>query len=986
MKNLLFGLLTGLFVLLPAVSHADTDDDDKRKKATQSEYITPGWVVVKFKEGIAVSAGAGKTGLSVVDVVAEKYEVQAIEKMFPFIDDLSASKAASFKGTALLQRVFRMKIDEQRDPRTVAAAFNALDEVAYAEPMYREKIITNPASGERPFWSKPPAPIMAIPNDPTFSSMTHLTHVMAPEAWDVVKGEDGDVVVAIIDGGTDWDHPDLAANIWTNPGEVPGDGVDNDDNGFVDDVRGWNFANDSNDPTGLPTTPTNAAHGTGTAGVVAAVTNNGTGVSGISWNASIMPVNISCPETDEAICYTLSGILYAARNGADIVNASLGGPFFSFLGQDILDIALENGTLVIAAAGNDRVNNDIIPQYPADYKHALSVGATNKNFDSIATFSNYGISVDIYGPGVGINTTLPNGLYTSTFQGTSFSSPLVAGVAALVKTLHPDWTVAQVREQVRASADDISARTNVPPYRGKVGKGRLNAFNAVTLATPSARVASAEVKDSQGSSRIDPGEIGTVTVDITNFLEPVTDLTVTLESASSQISVLTPTANIAALNPGDTSQVSFEVAVAADTPFNLDTNLNTRFSSGDYKDVDGFAVTVNSTIHETGVVDMFISDDGNLGWEAFQGESAGVGFRYLGFDYLFEGGIIMGNTPSRIVNNVRAAGATIDDDFAREADSDYGIIDGRETFEEGALQILDDQASVPLKLRVNLDSYADTTEANDDFIVLKYTIENTSVADMDNFHMGLFFDWDSFLDPTSDYARFDEARRMGIFQNVPEGEGTFIATKLLNNEVDLSYRAIKNSVDLFDDDGFSKAEKWDFISGGIQVTELDTTDISILVAGGVDTLPAGGSAEFAFALVTGNTPEAVRANADNAQQLWDEKLSGLSPNPVSVEDPTNASAFTFALNEPYPNPVQGGATITYQLASTGDVVLKAYDMLGREVRTLVEGTERAGNHSITWDGRDNAGLQLASGVYMISLQAPANGGIKTATQKVVVVR
>lgn len=990
MKNLLFGILTGLFVLLPTVSHAKTDDDPRKKNAAQSEYITPGWVVVKFKEGFAVSAGAGKTGVSAVDVVAERFEVQAVEKMFPFIDGLSASKAQSFKGIALLQRVFRMKIDEQRDPRTVAAAFNALDEVAYAEPMYREKIITNHAPGEQPFWNPPAAPIVAIPNDPTFSSMTHLTHVMAPEAWDVVKGEDGDVVVAIIDGGTDWNHPDLVANIWTNPGEIPDNGIDDDGNDFIDDVHGWNFANDSGDPTGLPGSPNSAAHGTITAGIVAAETNNGTGISGVSWNATIMPINISCGQAEEdgRICYTLSGILYAALNGADIVSASIGGPTFSFLGQDIVNVALENETLIIAAAGNDRLNNDIIPQYPADYQHALSVGATNKNFDTIANFSNYGISVDIYAPGVSINSTMPNNRYTSTADGTSFATPLIAGVAALVKTLHPDWTVAQVREQVRATADDISARTNVPPFRGKVGKGRLNAFRAVSVATPSVRVASAEIVDGQGSSRLDPGEQGTVLVNLTNFLEPVSNLNVTLESTSNLITVLTPTANLASLNPGDTSQVAFEVVAAASTPFNLDTNLNVRFSSGDYFDVDGFALTINSTIHETGVVDMHIAEDGNLGWADFQGESAGTGFRFLGEDYLFEGGIIMGNTPSRVVNNVRGEGITIDDDFSREEGSDYGIIDGRETFEEGALQLVDDQASIPLKLRVNLDSYADTSEVNNDFIILKYTIENTSVADMDNFHMGLFFDWDSPGEGAalSDYARYDEARQMGIFQNVEEGEGVYIATKLLSNNTSFSFRAIKNSEDLFDDDGFSKAEKWNFISGGVQVTELDTTDISILVAGGIDTLPADGSAEFAFALVTGITPEAVRENADNAQQLWDEKLSGLSPNPVPIEDAANEPAFTFALHEPYPNPVQGEATITYQLPSTGEVVLKAYDMLGREVRTLVEGIERAGNHSLTWDARDNAGLQLASGVYMITLQAPANGGLKTATQKVVVVR
>ena len=166
-----------------------------------------------------------------------------------------------------------------------------------------------------------------IPNDTLYegNQSAYYEVVDAPEAWGIVKGEQGDAIIAIVDGGTDINHIDLSNNIWQNQAEVEGaTGVDDDGNGFIDDYYGWNFANQSGNPTGLPGTPFNADHGTHTAGIAGAVTNDTTGVAGMSWNATIMGINASDNQTDRVITYGLEGIIYAAENGANIISCSWG--------------------------------------------------------------------------------------------------------------------------------------------------------------------------------------------------------------------------------------------------------------------------------------------------------------------------------------------------------------------------------------------------------------------------------------------------------------------------------------------------------------------------------------------------------------------------------------------------------------------------------------------------------------------------------------
>lgn len=324
----------------------------------------------------------------------------------------------------------------------------------------------------------------ALPNDPSFSRLWGLHNtgqtggvvdadLDAPEAWNVTTGSRS-VVVAVVDTGIDYRHPDLAANMWRNPGEVAGDGIDNDRNGFVDDVHGWDFANNDADPFD------DEGHGTHVSGTIGAVGNNGVGVTGVAWNVSLMGLKFLGADGSGTTSAAIAALNYATRMrrdfGVNVVatNNSWGGGGASTTLRDAIAAGETAGIVCVAAAGNETANNDATPSYPGNYA-TLSVAATDAS-NRLASFSNYGATtVDIAAPGVGVYSTVPSGGYAS-YSGTSMATPQVTGVVALLKAANPQATVSQVRAAILATA------VPVPALAGKVATGGLvNAAAALAV-------------------------------------------------------------------------------------------------------------------------------------------------------------------------------------------------------------------------------------------------------------------------------------------------------------------------------------------------------------------------------------------------------------------------------------------------------------------------------------------------------------------------
>ena len=320
--------------------------------------------------------------------------------------------------------------------------------------------------------------LLATPNDPDFglAGMYGLTKINAPAAWDLSTGSPN-VVVANIDTGANYNHPDLAANMWTNPGEMNGNMIDDDNNGFVDDYYGWDFRFNDSDPLDQH------GHGTHTSGTIGAVGNNGVGVVGVNWNVRLMTIKIySATGNDTTSAMLIAAyqyVLMMKNRGVNIrvTNNSYGGCpetcGYDQATKDAIDALGGAGILNVFAAGNSGTNNDVTPFYPASYisPSLLAVGGSNSTDLRIY---NYGlVSVDLAAPGVGIRSTFANGSYGN-MSGTSMATPHVSGAAALLSAYNPALSAASLKATLMNTVDVL------PAFMGfnRTG-GRLNVGNAL---------------------------------------------------------------------------------------------------------------------------------------------------------------------------------------------------------------------------------------------------------------------------------------------------------------------------------------------------------------------------------------------------------------------------------------------------------------------------------------------------------------------------
>jgi large repetitive protein len=384
----------------------------------------------------------------------------------PALNANAALRSANATFTRTFSLVPGLTHARTNQPLDVAlAALRANPWVEYAEPDFVQR------------------PFATTPNDTSYNlqwglhntgqSIRNVTGVAdadidMPEAWDLIRNAPN-TVIAVLDSGTQWSHPDLAANIWINPGEIAGNGIDDDGNGFIDDVRGWDFYQADNNPDDAD------GHGTHVAGTIGAVGNNGTGVVGVAWSARIMPLRFLGPNggsTSDAI----AAVNYAVMMGVKVSNNSWGGGGFSTALYNAISNAGANNHVFVAAAGNSGLNTDNSPAYPASYNlpNIISVAATD-NRDNIASFSNFGVTtVDLGAPGVDIASTYTGSGYVW-LSGTSMASPHVAGVVALLQTQNPTWSSSQVINRILTTTRPTAAMNG----RTATG-GVLNAFAALS--------------------------------------------------------------------------------------------------------------------------------------------------------------------------------------------------------------------------------------------------------------------------------------------------------------------------------------------------------------------------------------------------------------------------------------------------------------------------------------------------------------------------
>ncbi len=473
--------------------------------------FAPDEIIVKFKNAAAAaleektSAGTAAGQLELpgsLDKLNRKFGLRNIKPLLKnFKADRERLKALSNKDKALLtkhekrilqrlrrapqkatipalDRIYKLQFSLAPDEsiQEIMAAYNDDPSVEYAELNHRISIRKEPDDPCYPLqWSLDNiGQDYPVSGKYGFPPGTPDSDIDAPQAWDFHTGN-SEIVIAVVDTGVDYAHRDLQGNIWINSGEIPGNHADDDGNGYIDDIYGYDFLNNDSDPND------DHGHGTHCSGIIAAGGNNGLDITGVCWNAKIMALKFL---DDKGEGFSSDGVIalyYAAKNGADVISNSWSSPFSSDAMEEVIEYVHSLGVIMVAAAGN---KNHALPHYPAFYEHVIAVAATDSD-DKRAPFSNYGMWVDIAAPGVDV-LSLRAGLtsmgtiyddYTTVASGTSMACPHVAAVIALIISNHPNTSTHVITERLFRTTDDISSQN--PGFDSMLGAGRVNAYKAV---------------------------------------------------------------------------------------------------------------------------------------------------------------------------------------------------------------------------------------------------------------------------------------------------------------------------------------------------------------------------------------------------------------------------------------------------------------------------------------------------------------------------
>jgi subtilisin family serine protease len=553
---------------------------EKTITRVDDEYYDKGYIQIKIKSSLNFDKENGLLG-------APQLNTKIASLGASYIDD-GKERATLNKNIPEMKkygidRIYKIKLAAGSDPLTVCAELMNDPEIEYATPVYIRK------GGAY------------TPNDMKVAEQYALKDLNLFEAWDITKGST-EVKIAIVDSGVDIKHEDLAANIWKNPKEEA-NGQDDDGNGKIDDVNGWDFVantdanslnqekyTEDNDPTNLVNT-----HGTSVAGCASAVTNNLTGVAGAGFKCKIIPVKVGSDiEGAEGIYQGYEGLKYAATLNPDVINCSWGGPGYSPAEQDIVNYAvLEKKAALFVAAGNEASNIDQTPTYPASYENVFRVGANKEGKTPEYSFTNYGFSVNAFAPGYKVLLCDAGNKYTNE-SGTSFASPYVAGVAGLVKSVHRDWTPAQVYSQLRSTCDK---NTN----GDSLVYGAINAFKAVQYnnsssskkTIPGIEIESLGFVDNKSPLFIN-NDTRKIRLKIKNLLGAANNLKITCTSPDRFISFSDAPIVVGNLESMASKEIDVDVQLLENNPWSAGyAKLLINYEADGYSDFDYKTVTIN---------------------------------------------------------------------------------------------------------------------------------------------------------------------------------------------------------------------------------------------------------------------------------------------------------------------------------------------------------------------------------------------------------
>ena len=921
MTNLLKGLsLVALLFLSNMISSAKNPTISDNSTTYYGSAYKAGSVVIRVKAEYRNACTSTDVSVPSFRQALAKISASRIMKKFPLILEPKEKTNRFGKKLIDLSLVYEVQYSPVVKIEEAIRILNSCGILEYAEPLYIHNLDFTP-------------------NDPSVASQYHLGRISAYAAWDVWTG-DTNVVIGIVDSGTDWDHPDLQGNIKYNWAD-PIDNIDNDSDGYVDNFRGWDVSENDNDPMVVSST-----HGSHVSGCANAVTNNGVGVAAPAYNCRFLPVKCALDVSTSTIDNGYDGIVYAADHGANIINCSWGrSGFKSQFEQQTIDYATFNhDALIVAAAGNDGLE---ISHYPSSYDNVISVGSTTSS-DSKSSFSNYNTTVDVCAPGTNILATLFNNTY-GLESGTSMASPIAAGCAAMIKSRFSAFNAAQVGEQLRATSDNIYTVGGNNAYFGKLGHGRVNLFKAVTDSV-SPGVVNIQNNATDGNDNVFvPGDTLSIASLLENLLRPTTNLTCSLSTVNSFVQILQPNYTAGVVGTLDTVSnynLPFRVFILPSAPTNTDVQFKLKVTDGTWSDNFLFNIIVNVDYVNITVnnVSTSITSKSLLGYnQTNQGQ--GLGFTFNGStSILYDMGLMIGATGTQVSDNTRGVSGN-DADFApavNVSSQEPGTVSDFDV--SGTFRDNGSTSIAPLNIVVNQHAYAWIAAPDDNYVMVQYYIKNNGTSTLNNLYAGLFADWD-IPAYANNKCSTDQFQRMGYVWST-DSSGIYGGVKLLSHTGGFNHYALDNTannggIDLTD--GFDSLEKYTALTTFRSDAGIATTtgnDVLSVVSSGGFNLAVGDSVEVAFALIAGRSLSSIQQSANAAQDMYDAKFVGI----IHVGNATGNRLF-----QSYPNPADREVRIEFSLSETQMTDITIYNLQGKKMKTILSEKTSSGRYSINAD-------------------------------------